>query len=459
MRDVLVTVIIVGSLPFILRRPVIGVFMWVWISVMSPHRLTWGFAYDQPFAMLVALTTIFAMLLHRDRREFPLTRTTIVLILFILWMNVTTVFALDHDLALPMLEKVMKTFIMVLVVLYLVIEKKDIEILTWVTTLSLAYYGFKGGMFVLRGGGENRVYGPAGSFIEENNSLALATIMIIPMLLYLARRVKDYSLRWGMQRRLRWAMIGGAILCGFSVLGSHSRGGFLAVGVMLGFLWLKTKNKILTGLVMLMIVPFAINFMPDEWTKRMETITEYQEDGSAMGRINAWTMALNLTRDRPITGGGFEIYTQSVFNRWAPNPTVHAAHSIYFSILGEHGYVGLMLFLLFWFFVWRDASFIIQQTRKRNGWAWANELARMIQVGLVGYAVGGAFLSLAYYDLPYYMAAIVVVTRRLLQKEVDTTKERDWYGFRSISARTAAVNAADRAPAHPMNGAGGRRAR
>ena len=36
-------------------------------------------------------------------------------------------------------------------------------------------------------------------------------------------------------------------------------------------------------------------------------------------------------------------------------------------------------------------------------------LAAMTQVSLVGYAVGGAFLGLAYFDLPYYLAVIIIM--------------------------------------------------
>ena len=36
----------------------------------------------------------------------------------------------------------------------------------------------------------------------------------------------------------------------------------------------------------------------------------------------------------------------------------------------------------------------------------------MCQVGLIGYATGGAFLSLVYFDLPYYLVLIVVLIVR-----------------------------------------------
>ncbi len=133
-----------------------------------------------------------------------------------------------------------------------------------------------------------------------------------------------------------------------------------------------------------------------------------------MGRINAWGWRYNVALDRPL-GGGFEMGTTSVFARYTPDPTIpviaRAAHSIYFQMLGEHGFLGLALFLLLWILVWRDASWIIRQSRNQKELRWASDLARMIQVSLVGYFVGGAFLSLAYYDVPYNLLVALVLTR------------------------------------------------
>jgi probable O-glycosylation ligase (exosortase A-associated) len=137
-------------------------------------------------------------------------------------------------------------------------------------------------------------------------------------------------------------------------------------------------------------------------------------------------MAINLANDRPLVGGGFETYTESVYARYAPDETVvRSAHSIYFQILGEHGYVGLALFLLLWILVWRDASWIIRQARGREQLHWATDLARMIQVSLVGYAVGGAFLQLAYYDVPYNLLVVLVLTRLLVEKEIKGLEQKE----------------------------------
>jgi probable O-glycosylation ligase (exosortase A-associated) len=154
----------------------------------------------------------------------------------------------------------------------------------------------------------------------------------------------------------------------------------------------------------------------------MHTITHYQEDASAMGRINAWWMAWNLAKAHPLFGGGFEIYDAPTFARYAPEPgNIHAAHSIYFQVLGEHGFVGLFLFLAIWWFTWRTANWIRKHTTPQGENRWAYHLAAMSQVGLVGYFVGGAFLSLAYFDLPYYIMVMLVSTQWIIQREIESS--------------------------------------
>jgi probable O-glycosylation ligase (exosortase A-associated) len=129
------------------------------------------------------------------------------------------------------------------------------------------------------------------------------------------------------------------------------------------FLWLKSSNKMTLGVLIVVMAPLMLLMMPSKWFDRIDTINTYEEDSSAMGRINAWKMATNLAMDRPLTGGGFEIYDPGVFMQYAPNPyDIHAAHSIYFQVLGEHGFVGLFLYLILGFLTWRTGTWIIKHT-------------------------------------------------------------------------------------------------
>lgn len=45
----------------------------------------------------------------------------------------------------------------------------------------------------------------------------------------------------------------------------------------------------------------------------------------------------------------------------------------------------------------------------------------MIQVSIVGYAVGGAFLGLSYFDLLYHYFVILAVLLRVVQQSVSET--------------------------------------
>jgi len=162
-----------------------------------------------------------------------------------------------------------------------------------------------------------------------------------------------------------------------------------------------------------LMVAFILALMPDAWFERMATIKTYSEDESALGRINAWWMAWHLALDR-ITGGGFECFLSPTFAMYAPEPRrVHDSHSIYFQIMGHHGFIGLGMFLSLLAMTWFTCARVSRLTQGDPQRLWAYQLAPMIQVSLVAYMVGGAFLGLGYFDYFYHLVALAVVVQHL----------------------------------------------
>ena len=412
MRDLALLAIVLGAIPFILKRPLYGLLLWVVFSIMNPHRLAYGFAYDFPFAMIVAVTTLASVLIHSKKNySFPVNGVTVYLLLFIVWICISPIFSFHPDEELWPWMRVIKIQVMVLITFYVVGRRSDLDLLAWALALSIGFFGLKGGLFTLRGGGGEKVFGPEGSFIGDNNTLALAIIMAVPLFRYLQLHSSN---RW-----VRRGCILMMLSCVASAVGSQSRGALLALVGMSVFLWFKSSNKAVLGVIGLLLGIVIISTMPDSWMNRMNSIGTYDKDESAMGRINAWWMAWNLAVNRFPIGGGFEIYTADIFARFAPNPQdIHAAHSIYFQVLGEHGFIGLFLFLAIFMAAWRCGSRVIKQTKNRLELRWAHDLAAMLQVSLVGYAVGGTFLSLSYYDFPYYVAIMLVITRIIVEQEI-----------------------------------------
>ena len=410
MRDILITILIFGSLPFILKEPAIGGLMWVWVSVMNPHTQGWGFATHMPFAFIIAIATMLSVLMSREPKRLPLTPVSVLLLLFVAWMNVTAPFALLPEPSWVQWNKVMKIMLMSFVVMMVIRTRRDIVRLVWVLVGSIGYYGIKGGIFTIRSGGTERVWGPEETFIGDNNSLALALIITIPLMYYLQQQTR--------QRWLRHGLSAAMLLSALAALGSYSRGGLLAIAAMGLFMWLKSERKMVLGALLAAISPLLLAFMPERWAERMDTINTYQDDVSAMGRLNAWRMAYNLARDR-FLGGGFDVSDATIFARYAPNPLdVHAAHSIYFQALGEHAFVGLLIYLALGIATWHTAAVIIRLTRGNAELRWAHGLATMSQASLIGFAVGGAFLSLLYFDMPYYLMAALIATRIVVEQQL-----------------------------------------
>lgn len=406
MRDILITLIIFGLLPLSFKRPVIGVLLFTWVSLMNPHRLTYGFAYNFPFAAAIAGVTAISLFTSKEPKRLPLTPVTVTLLVFMAWMTLTSFFALEPNLVWLEWNRVSKTLFMVIITIMVINTEKNLKLLVWVVALSLGIFGLKGGLFTLASGGNFRVYGPDGSYIAENNSMALALVTTLPLIWYLRLQMKN-----------NWMVLGLTLMTAMtavSAVGSYSRGALVGGVAMLFFLWCHSHKKVQTAVILVAVVGLIMAVMPSAWFDRMNTIDEYREDGSALGRINAWKFAINIASNFPL-GGGYNVFTPRMFRMYAPDPLdYHVAHSIWFQVLGDHGFIGLILFIMLMVFAWRTGTRVRKQCGQNPELKWAADLSRMCQVCIIGYAVSGSFLSLAYFDLYYDIIIILVCLEKIV---------------------------------------------
>lgn len=407
MRDLLIVGLVVGFAIVALARPWVGVMLWNWISIMNPHRYAWGFAYSMPVAMIAGVATLIGLIFAKDKQSPFKGAPVWWLLMFFLWMTLS--WALGYDPAGDhwMWDRSMKIFVMIFVALALLHNRYHIIAFVWVTVGSLAILGIKGGIFTVLTAGNYRVWGPAGSFIEGNNEMALALIMILPLIHFLQLQMTSKLARHGMSVAM--------LLCAAAALGSHSRGALVAICGMLTLFWWRSERKGLIAFLIFIGAVAMLPMLPEHWWDRMATIKTYEQDASAMGRINAWIVALEVAKDY-WTGAGMSYQHQIFFSMYGYyNTVVLAAHSIYFEVLGNHGWVGLILFIALWLSTYRNAGWLHKNARKIPEAKWLADLGAMVQVGLVGYAAGGTFLSLAYFDLPYNMMVMVVIGRKWVE--------------------------------------------
>src|SRR4051794_5005363 len=97
MRDLLIALIVFGSIPFTLVRPHIGIYVWTWLSLMNPHRMAFGFAYSLRVALVVGAATLVAWFVSREPKRPPASTPVVVLAVFTLWVTFVNLFAINPE--------------------------------------------------------------------------------------------------------------------------------------------------------------------------------------------------------------------------------------------------------------------------------------------------------------------------------------------------------------------------
>jgi probable O-glycosylation ligase (exosortase A-associated) len=408
MRSLLVALLIFASLPVIIVKPHVGVLVWSWIGYMNPHRLTWGFAYQFPFAMVVGLTTIAAWAFSREPKTVPWHPLVLLLVLFAAWISFTTLLAAYPEPAQAKWDRAIKILLFNgFVTLGLITTRRRLDALIWVIVASLGFYALKGAAFTLFTGGHNRLFGPAASFISDNNALGLALLMALPLVRYLQLTA---ARRW-----VRLCLLLSIPCFVVAVLGTYSRGAVVGLAVTMAGLAIKSRHRMRLALVAGIALAGAVQFMPEHWHARIASIADYGDDSSAQARFQSWGYALEVARDSPIVGGGFEIFRG---NQAPTSVGYRGAHSIYFETLAEHGYPGLVIFLALGIGTYLSAGSIIRRARDHPDLAWGADLGAMVQVSIAAYAIAGLFLNLATFDLYYHLIAVVVIASSLVRQQL-----------------------------------------
>jgi putative inorganic carbon (HCO3(-)) transporter len=252
LRDIFIFVSISGMALYALRKPQVGLLGWLWISVMVPHKMAYGFIYNMPLLDGTVALTVLGCIIHwKDRAPAEFHPILRVLLAFYVWCCLTTLFAVNNPAAYNDWQEVSKTFLLVYLLLMFMNKKHWIVACIAVFLVSVAFNGIKGGLFKVVGGGGSRVWGPPGGMWGSNNAVALVMVMTFPLFMGIARIFEN--------KLYRLAAYGTALLCVFCALGTQSRGALVGLVAVGGAMVLRSRHKLL-ALVFVPIV-FAGAFL------------------------------------------------------------------------------------------------------------------------------------------------------------------------------------------------------
>ncbi|MBA6381803.1 putative O-glycosylation ligase, exosortase A system-associated [Colwellia sp. BRX10-6] len=415
------TIFILLFLPFVfltLRNPFIGLCAWIWTIMAVPKNMLWGFATDIRYTLLLAIITIISMLINKDSlKKPPFTSLFYLLILFLIHITISNTLRMgSSDLTWQVWADFFKAIIFSMLVMTLLTTKNRIETFLIALLIGVGFNIFFEGLKYVVSAGNYTIVGIENSMMTDNNLFALAILMVLPLYFYMASQVRYKYVKLGFL-----GLAGLSVVC---VIGSFSRGGFVGLIIVGWQIFLKVKRKLLFLIIAFSFISLALTINSDQWTSRMQTIEHAEEDKSFLGRTTAWKLATLLAIDNPVFGGGqnavqhlavWQLYYIDIHKFdfiTSENTTSQkgkAAHSIYFQVLGDAGFVGLFIFLLILY-----KSFRLSARLAKNGThSWLRELAKAIKTILLVYMTSGALLSFAYYDLIYVLIGILVCIERI----------------------------------------------
>lgn len=420
MRDVLVALFVLASLPTCFRRPFIGLLMFTLLAYMRVQDLTWGWARYERWSYYVALATAIGFVLSSGKKRFMLPDlrnwAMVALIVLVGASLLASSWLSKRDFA-NFVEYV-KIVGVALFTTGIVKNRASLRILVYVIALSFGFYGVKNGLaFILSGGGLKIIDGPGG-MLTDNNDFALALCMGTPLILHLG-----LSERRPLLRRVMLCIVPGMLM---TIVATHSRGAFLAITLTFVVLVWRSRNRVAGFALFALIAIAGALAAPKSYYDRISTLKTYQEDGSAVGRLEAWKVAGRMIAARPMLGVGYSKFQQN-YKNYDHNPTVTAsgetdaegtrvAHNSYLQIWAECGTPAFLLYLYLIAASFIDLWAVRREALKRYYSSWILSYATMFEASLVAFTIGSFFLNRAQFDLFYHFVAVVIVFGKLARE-------------------------------------------
>jgi putative inorganic carbon (HCO3(-)) transporter len=445
LRSLLLLFVYVSFLGLSVGAPFVATLGYVWVDTFQPQDVAYVLLPQIPVAMIMGLAALGGYLLLDRRSPPPIRLQTVLQVSMAIWVTLTTLWAQVPDAAWVKWDWAFKTVAFATFIPYVIRSRVQIEAFAQTYVFSLAANFVPFGLKVLISGGGygvNLGLQAGNSGLSEGGLLSTSCLMAVPLAIYLGShsqlvpRLKVLTLAY-------WGIAGLAVV---TAIGTYERSALLGLVVLGIYMWFRTKHKVGFGLVLAVATCIIVYTSSGAWNSRVSTIGEYQTDNSAMVRLLVWKWTLGFTATHP-AGGGFNTYIINHVELPAAGPEPahvefgRAFHSIYFEVLGEHGYPGIIVFLLL-----AGSTFLMLRRVARQAAAypelqWVVGLSNALQSGLAVFLTCGAFVGIAFQPMFWYFISMSICLSAYLWRveRQDSVVEAGWRAATAKPAAAAAV--------------------
>jgi putative inorganic carbon (HCO3(-)) transporter len=324
------------------------------------------------------------------------------LMFFVVWILASMVVVVNFDFAVERLNEAFGYLLMTYVIARVADDEAKIRNLMWVlVAIHLAVIAENPKLIT---DANVRHYLSGVTFLGDGNDFALSVCFIFPMSLYLYKTTET---------RLWRCLYGFCILTlALAIIGTQSRGGSLALGATLGYLWWTSRSRATGAVALVVLIVAAFLFAGPAYFTRMETLSNVHADGSAQGRLDAWSQATYLgTRKNPLLGvgaGNFPLFNGGL-----------TAHSMYYLALGELGIPGAIFAVGFIVKNFRRSARLAKKLKNHtesNDENFAG-LFSCLAASTIGLGVAAAFLSALYYPHIFILGGLSIAAHSVFLRK------------------------------------------
>jgi putative inorganic carbon (hco3(-)) transporter len=244
--------------------------------------------------------------------------------------------------------------------------------------------------------------GPRG-FFQNPGELAIQMVVFAPMSLYFLLGIKQWLKRWQI-----YVLATMPVTAALTVLGTNTRGGQLALAAQVLALVLVSRHRFKALLSVALISAIGYQVLPEEQKARFESMGD---DGTSRQRIFYLKHGWQMMKEHPILGVGYfnfsPYYTQHHSEDLIGKDRAELPHNIFIQVGTDTGFTGLGLFLLLilgGFLSMRRLRIVAE----RRGDIFFAQMARGMNLALLGYVVAGQFVTVAYYPYLWIHLALCV---------------------------------------------------
>ena len=377
---------------------------YIWVDLVVPQRLAYSIINQMPLSFIIFIATFIAYILL-DRKNIPkINGALVLLVLFTIWISMTTTWAFVPDAAFSKWNWAVKSVGFGIFVPFLFRSRVQIESAFAVINFSAASLYISIGIRTFIDGGGYGISTAGNTGLNESSTLSLICTMLIPINLYFSKN----SLLFGDNNKSKILYYSLILFSTSTSIGTFARTGFVSMLALSVFLFLGYKEKRIRLLILMIIFALFISIIvPDAWISRMSTMESDTLDESALQRLAAWAWTLDFVADFPF-GGGFDVYRINQGVYFGTEIRGRAFHNIFFEVLGEQGYLGLFLYLSLYIWVLINLYRLEKSTKNIPDLHWIYMLSRFLFMSFVVYAVGGLFVGIAYQPIFYYFLGLTI---------------------------------------------------